>query len=171
MKSLIVSICIVGMIGAIIGITAWSADTGAINATVTARNLSINLTTGGAVAFGTLDLSGVTTTDPSSDIYDLETFNNNGSLAKFQIKSINTTGGSTPWAPGAVAASNVYVLAFTTTTAVTWQILDTVNTYETATSSIEAGVDLNVYLQFQAPSASTEYAQKTVPITVQAVSP
>ena len=170
MKSLTVSICIVGMIGTIIGITAWSATTGTISATVTARNLSINRTSNGTVAFGTLDLSATTTTDPASDIPDTETFNNDGSQAKFNIETANTTGGATPWTPAGTAASNAYVLSFTTTTVVTWQILQSTSA-ETATSTIDAGVSLNIYLRFQAPSASTEYVQKTVPITVTATAP
>lgn len=172
MRFLIVSICILGFVGMVIGITAWSATTGTISATVTARNISINRTSNGTVAFGTLDLSATTTTDPASDIPDTETFNNNGSQAKFNIMTANTTGGSTPWTPAAaVGSSDQYVLAFTTTTVVSWQILQTASTYETASSTVDAGTSLNIYLQFQAPSASTEYVQKTVPITVQATTP
>lgn len=172
MKSLIVSICLVGIIGTIIGITAWSASTAAINATVTARNLSITRTVGdGAIAYGTLDLSATTTTDPSGSINDPETFQNDGSQAKFNIKTGSTTGGSTPWTAGAAAGTNVYVHSFATNTAITWQVLDTNDTYETATSTIDNGASISIYLRFQAPSGSTEFVAKTVPVTIQAATP
>ena len=171
MKSLIISVCVLSLIGTAIGITIWSATTGTISATVTARNLAITRSSDGAIAYGTLDLSAVTTTDPSSDINDTETFQNDGSQAKFNIKTDSTTGGSTPWTAGDTAASNVYVHWFATTTGITWQMLDINNTYETATSTIDNGVSLNIYLKFQAPSGSTEYVQKTVPVTVQAAAP
>lgn len=171
MKFLIVSICILGFVGMVIGITAWSATTGTISATVSARNISINRTSNGTVAFGTLDLSATTTTDPSVVPTDTETFQNNGSQAKFNIQTGATTGGSTSWNAGTSVGTDVYVLGFTTTTVVTWQDLGANDTYETASSTIDAGVSLNIYLRFQAPSASTEYVQKTVPITVQATSP
>ena len=171
MKSLIISVCVLSLIGTAIGITIWGDTTGTISATVTARNLAITRSSDGAIAYGTLDLSATTTTDPSSDINDTETFQNTGSTAKFNIKTGSTTGGSTPWTAAGTAASDVYVHWFATTTAITWQMLDTNDTYETATSTIEAGVSLDVYLKFQAPSGSTEYVQKTVPVTVQAAAP
>ena len=65
MKSLIISVCVLSLIGTAIGITIWSATTGTISATVTARNLAITRSSDGAIAYGTLDLSAVTTTDPS----------------------------------------------------------------------------------------------------------
>lgn len=179
MKFLIVSICLVGMIGTIIGITAWSGTEAVISATVTARNLSINKTQGGTIAYGTLNTSAVTTTDPSSDIYAIQgqatveqIFQNDGSQAKFNIQTETTTGGATPWtAAAAVGVNNEYVHWFATTTAITWQMLQVNETYETASSTVDNGASLNIYLKFQAPSGSSDYAQKTVPVRVQAATP
>lgn len=170
MRSLIISICLVGIIGTTIGITSWALTEGTINATVTARNLAITRTSDGTLTYGTLDLSAVTTTDPTGSINEVQTFQNAGSQAKFNIKTDSTTGGATPWTAGAAVNTDVYVHWFATTTDITWQMLETNNTYETATT-IENGVSLNVYLKFQAPSGSTEYVQKTVPVTVQAATP
>lgn len=171
MKSLIVSICILGVVGMAIGVTVLSGETATISSTVTARNLSINRTSDGTLTYGTLDLSAVTTTDPTGSINEVQTFQNNGSQAKFNIKTDSTTGGSTAWTAGAAVDTDVYVHWFATTTDITWQMLGTNNTYETASSTIDNGVSLNIYLKFQAPSGSTEYVQKTVPVTVQAATP
>jgi hypothetical protein len=169
MKSLIASSCILGMIGLITGMTVWGATTATISATVTARNISINQTSDGSITYGTVNLSESTSTDPAG-INDTETFNNNGSQAKFNIKTSGATGG-TAWTAAATADSDQFVHSFTTTTSPTWQILDTQDTYETASSTVDSGVDLNVYMKIDMPTASTDYVQKTITVTVQAASP
>ncbi len=170
MKSLLASICILGMIGLVTGIEVWAGTTGTITATVTARNISINRTTDGTLTYGTVNLSSSTSTDPAG-INEVQTFNNNGSQAKFSIATAGTTGGATPWTPGASAGSDIFVHSFTTTTVVTWQILNTANTYETASSTVDADASLNVYMKIDMPTASTEYTQKSIVVTVLAETP
>ena len=172
MKSLIVSIYILGLVGMATGISVWSATEGTISATVTGRNLSINRTSDGIIAYGTLNLSATTTTDPSNIPTDTETFNNDGSTARFNIQTSGATGG-TAWSVGATAASDTFVHSFTSTTATgwNWQILQTVDTYETASSSVDATANMNIYMKLDMPTASTDYVQKTITVTVQAAAP
>lgn len=171
MKSLIISICLVGVVGAVIGVTSWASTTATISATVTARNLAISKTAGGTINYGILDLSAVTTTDPSSDINSTQTFQNDGSQAKFSIMTDDTTGTGTHWSPAAtIGVIDEYVHSFATTAAIAWQVLDS-NAYETASSTVDSGASLNIYLRFQAPDESTDFNQKTVPVTIQVANP
>lgn len=173
MKSLIVSICILGLVGLITGITSWAATTGTVTATVTARNSSITISTDGSIAYGTVDLSGSTSTDVGVGgigTVDPETFQNTGSVAQFNIKTSGGTGG-TAWTPGATAGSDIFVHSFTTTTIPieSWQALETVDTYETASSTVDASVSQTFYMKIDMPTASTDYVQKSITVTVQAV--
>ena len=170
MKSFLVSICILGMIGIVMGITIQAATTGTITTTVTAKSVSVTRTDAqGTIAYGTVALSGSTTTDPAGQD-KTTTFQNNGSASeKFSVASSAASGGTGWTITSGTPGSNTFRHSFATTTAVTWQILDTADTYETATSTIDVNASLNVYLKIEMPSAS-DYVQKTITITLLAES-
>lgn len=142
-----------------------SAQTDTVSATVTATSLAISLT-GGTISFGSVALSASTTTVGNG--YQ-QTATNDGSIMKLNVRTSQTTGGSTPWDNQATIATNKYKLEVATTSAsngyMTFQGNDT---YLTASSSMPAGNTEILDFRFTAPSSSTEFVEKTMTITVQA---
>ena len=171
MKFLTASICILGMIGVVIGVTIRAAETGTISATVTARNSCINRTDSeGTIEYGTVNLNSSTSTEPTTGSNQPTTFDNCGSSAQFNIMTDRFSSGvGTDWTPGGGAASNVFVHSFATTSGLTWQALQVEDTYETASSTVSSGADLTVYLKLDMPTASNDYDQKSTTVTLQAV--
>ncbi|MEK7499923.1 MAG: hypothetical protein AAB649_04940, partial [Patescibacteria group bacterium] len=167
MKSFIAIICILGIAGTGVYWEAFGATTGTITATITARSISIvRDAAGGTITYGAVDLSSTTTTDPAGLNDANEKFGNNGSVTeKFSIASSDASGGVgwtiTAGAPG----SNTFRHSFTTTTVVTWQILDITDTYEYASSTVDVAATSTIYMKIETPSAS-DYVQKTITITV-----
>lgn len=155
----------------------WEADTGQpqeytfqVTQFPTAPVVSISVTTNGTVAFGNVNLSAEQDTT-SSGVDDTEVVQNNGNLTEnFNIKTSNATGG-TSWSVGSTAGSDVFVMSFSTNDGGDWEILNTVDTYETLSTGIAVDGSVNLDLKIGLPSATTDYQQKTITLTVQAVAP
>ncbi len=167
-KSLLVSILILGIIGTGVGLEIFGATASTTSATITPRSIAITRSAGdGTLAYGIVDLSSSTTTDPAG-INDVETFRNTGSVAeKFSIQTSTATGGTTWTVTAGAPGVNTYRHSFTTTTVTTWQILDAADTYETASSTVSVSSDVNIYMKIETPSGTSgDYAQKTITITL-----
>ncbi|UZE92895.1 MAG: hypothetical protein IB617_01910 [Candidatus Nealsonbacteria bacterium] len=167
MKSLIATICILGMICIVTGLTVRAADTGTVSCTVTAKSIALTVSDGD-VAYGTVAESGSQDTT-STGVDDTQTVTNTGNIAEqINIKTSGASGGA-PWTVGITAGSDVFVHSFATTTDETWQILDTVNEYETASSSVAVSGTLDIDLKINVPTSSTDNEEKTITVTIQAV--
>lgn len=167
MKSFIAIICALGMICMITGLTVRAADTGTVSCTVTAKSIALTVADGG-VAYGTVAESGNQDTT-SSGVDDTQVATNTGNIAEqINIKTSAASGG-TAWTVGSSAGSDVFVHSFATTTAETWQVLGTVDSYETASSSVAVSGTLDIDLKIEVPTASTDNEEKTITVTVQAV--
>jgi len=131
---------------------------------------SVTITTDGSVAFGTVALSSEQdTTATGTD--DTEVAQNNGTATEnFNIKTSNATGG-TQWSVGASAGSDTCVVSFSTNDGGAWEVLQTVDTYETLATSVSASGNVNVDLKIGTPTLTTDYQEKTITITIQAVIP
>jgi len=132
--------------------------------------ISVILNTDGTVAFGFVSLNGEENT-LASGVDDTEIVKNNGGATEnFNIKTSNATGG-TQWSVGASANEDVCVVSFSTNDGGAWEVLQTVDDYETlATGVLEDGtVDLD--LKIGTPTITTDYNQKSITITIQAVAP
>ncbi len=167
-KFLIVSICILGMVGIAIGITVLAGDQGTITCSVTAKGVSIYRGTDGNVEYGSVSLSSSTSTEPAG-LDDGQTFGNNGSAdEKFNIKSADATGGAgwtlTADSPG----DSTFRHSFSTTTTPTWQILNIAGDYETVSSTVNVDATTTVYLKIEMPTIS-DYIAKSIAVVVQAV--
>lgn len=167
MKSFIAIICILGITGTGVWWEVLGASTATINATITARSISIfRDSLGGTIAYGYVSLNSTTTTDPAGLNDANEKFGNNGSLAeRFSIKSSNAVGGTDWTITGSAPGANTFRHSFATNTDVTWQILDTADTYETASSTVDVNATTTIYMKIETPTAS-DYAQKTITITL-----
>lgn len=132
--------------------------------------VSITLTTDGTVAYGTTALDSEKSTIPSG-LNDTQTAQNNGNITEnFNIKTSNAIGG-TQWTVGGSAGNNVYVHSFSINGGSSWEVLDQADTYETLKTSVAQNGTQNFDLKIHTPTSTTDYQQKTITVTVQAVQP
>lgn len=141
------------------------AQTDTIAATVTATNLAVSVSDG-SIAFGSVALNTATTTAGNSDT---QTATNDGSAAVLNVKSGNATGGTT-WTLGTSPGSDTFKLEVSTTTGSTYMTLQATDTYLTASSTFASLEDQNLDFRFTTPTASTDFVQKSLTVTVQVTS-
>ena len=175
MKALIATICILGMIGMIIGAAVLAAETGPVAATVTVQNISLTVTDG-AVAYGTIAVSTIKDTT-SGGVNDTQVATNNGNVTeKFSIKGANTT--NCVWTLAATADADQYFHKFCTTgtgtsdpcdAGPTWSALTT--NYAVLAASVVVDNTQKFDLQIGVPTSSTCYTEATANVTVQAALP
>ena len=146
--------------------SARAASTATVAATVTATNLAVSVSDG-SIAFGSVALNTATTTAGNSDT---QTVTNDGSTAALNVKSGNATGGTT-WTLGTSAGSNTFKLEVSTTTGSTYMTLQATDTYLTASSSMTSLLTQTLDFRFTTPTASTDFVQKSLTITVQVTTP
>ncbi|PIT96521.1 hypothetical protein COT82_02840 [Candidatus Campbellbacteria bacterium CG10_big_fil_rev_8_21_14_0_10_35_52] len=140
-----------------------AAQTGTIAATVTPTNLAVSITGDSAIAFGSVALSTATTTAGNSDT---QTVNNDGSNAVLNVKSGNASGG-VAWTLGTSIGSNIFKLEVSTTTGSTYMTFQATDTYLTASSTFNSLTSGDLDFQFTTPSASDDFVEKSLTITVQ----
>lgn len=145
--------------------TTHAATSAEVSATVTAQNVSVTLTTDGAVDYGTQSIS--TTTDTTDDgIDDTETVQNNGNVAQdFDIKGANTAS----WTLGSTGGANQYAHKFCTTTcdtSPTWTALTTSD--QALATSVAASGSQSFDLQLIMPTSTASYVEQTLAVTVTA---
>lgn len=139
-----------------------AATTGTVTATVTATNLAVSVTDG-TIAFGSVALNTATTTANNGET---QVVTNDGSTAQMNVKSSDATGG-TQWTLGTSPGSDIFKMEVSTTTGASYMTLQATDTYLTASSSMTSLLSDNVDLQLTTPTASTDFVQKSITITVQ----
>lgn len=197
MKSLIVSICILGMVGVVIGVVVLAA-TDTVNCTVTPGQYAVTLDATDA-AFGTMQLSASSQSTP-----ELITGTGSSSLVeKFLIYATDATyaeaGGeqalcadtgavdTCTWALSAAVGADAYVLAFATSTSLTsgtavgtdpgiaWVALSTSGDKKTLDFGVATSGSQSFELDMRTPSsgpAETAYGkQYSSTLTVEATAP
>ena len=161
MKSLIATICILSLVGMVVGVVAQGADTASVAATVTVQNISVSVTDG-TVAYGTLAVN-TTKSTLAGELADLQTATNDGNVTEsFNIRGTD----SGTWTLGATAASNVYVHKFSTNSGTLWTALPLVN--QTLATGKAVGGTQTFDLQITTPTVSADYIEHSVNVTVQA---
>ena len=158
MKSLIATICILGLVGMVVGVAVQGAGEQSVTATVTVRNISV--TVGPAsIVYGVLAAG--TESAPSAVI----TATNNGNVTEnFNIIGANT---AAPWTLGAIAGSEIYVHKFSTDVSyITWTALTLA--YQSLASAVAPSGTDAFELRITVPTATTNYTQQSAVVTVQA---
>jgi hypothetical protein len=155
---------------------ALASTTATVSATVTPQNISVTVSSG-TVAYGTLDLS-VTKDTTSGGLDNTQQATNAGNVAEdFNITSTNATGG-TGWTLAGTIGSDQFKHSFCTAgsgspdpcdTSPTWNDITTAGGYQALGSNITASGTKRFDLKLSTPSATTDYVQKTITVTVQAV--
>ena len=173
MKSLIATICILGMIGMVLGMTAKAAEEATVAATVMVRLLSVSVTDG-QVAYGTMEQNATKSTIPVTGLNDQQTVTNIGNYTEaFNIKGHN----SANWTLGATAGSDVYVHLFcngsgaTSGPCVNPPTGYTALTADYATFATSTAVNgtATLNLQINTPNPSTVFTQQSVNVTLVAI--
>ncbi len=173
LKFLIASICILGMVGMVVGMEVLATETGTVSATVTVKNISVSVIDG-AVAYGTLVVSA--TKDTTVDgVNNTQTATNDGNVTEtFNIKSANSTG--CVWTLAVAQGSEEYFHKFCNSgtgspdpcdAEPVWTALTA--SYQELATGIAASGTSKFDLQIGVPSSTTCYDQATSEVTIQAI--
>jgi hypothetical protein len=172
MKQFLGMLGILIVTGMIVGVIARAAETAPITATVTAKNISVAITNG-TVAYGTVALSGYSSTTASGGGLNATPprATNDGNVAE----TLNILGSdSAIWTLESTIAEDHYTHKFCNVSdcenTPTWTEIKADATYTTLSSTtVAVGLYQDFDLEIRVPSASTNYTQQSVNLTVQAV--
>ena len=129
---------------------------------------SVTITSSGVIEYGFVDLS--TASSTVSNGYTQTAQNDGNTTEKLNVKSSDATGG-TGWTLASAIGSNIFKHEFSTTTGSVWTVMPDSATYVTAAPSVAQSGTVSFDFRLTVPSASTDYQQKSITITVQAVAP
>ena len=128
---------------------------------------SISITSDGVIEYGFIDLNAASSTVGG----DTQTAENISSFEeKINVRSSNAIGGIS-WLLGSTVASDQYTHEFSTTTGAVWRTMPDNSTYVVADPLVSAGDTLDLDFRITAPSGSSDFLEKSISITVQAVAP
>ena len=158
------------------GSPVFAASTGTVAATVTPQNISVSVSNG-TVAYGTLGLSSSQDTT-SGGVDNTQTATNDGNVNEdFNITSTDATGG-TSWTLGGSIGADQYKHSFCTAgsgspdpcdTSPTWNAITTAGNYQSLSTNVSASGTERFDLKLDTPSSSSDYLQKSITVTIQAV--
>lgn len=129
---------------------------------------SVSITSSGSISYGFVQVG--TASSTVNNGYTQTAQNDGNTTEKLNVKSSDATGGTT-WTLASAIGSNIFKHEFSTTTGSTWTVMPDSATYVTAAPSVAQSGTVNFDFQLTTPSASTDYQQKSITITVQAVAP
>ena len=162
MKSLIATLCTLGVVGMVIGAAVLGASEATITATVTVQNISLSVADG-SIAYGVLP---VNTSKSTCDLNDTQTVTNNGNVAEdFSIKGKN----SENWTLADTAGENQYVHKFATSSCpVTWGGTALTTSYQTMATNVATSSSVTLNLQITTPTVTSSYDPQDVSVMVMA---
>lgn len=129
---------------------------------------SVSITSSGVITYGYVALS--TATSTVNNGYTQTAQNDGNTTEQLNVKSSDATGG-TSWTLASAIGTNQFKHEFSTTTGSTWTTMSTTDTYVTAAPSVAQSGTANFDFRLTTPSSSSDYVQKSITITVQAVAP
>jgi len=129
---------------------------------------SVSITSSGVIEYGFVELSTASSTVGNG--YTQTAENDGNTTEQLNVKSSDASGG-TAWTLASAIGSNIFKHEFSTTTGSTWTVMPDSATYVTAVPSVAVSGTANFDFRLTTPSASADYQQKSITITVQAVAP
>lgn len=130
--------------------------------------ISISITSDGTVSYGII-VAGASKNTTAGGLNDTQTAQNGSTIAEnFNIKTSNATGG-TQWTLGATPGIDIFVHEFSTNGGTGWTTFTTADSYQSLATGVAASGTQNFDLKITVPSSTTDYQQKTITVTVQAV--
>jgi hypothetical protein len=161
MKSLIATLCTLGVVGMVIGVAVWGASEATITATVTVQNISLSVTDG-SIAYGVLPTGYSKST---CDLSDTQTVTNNGNVAEdFSIKGKD----SQNWTLADTAGTDQYVHKFATSSCPWTSGTALTTSYQTMATNIPVNGSVTLNLQITTPTSTNSYTEQDVSVTVMA---
>jgi len=168
MKSLIANVCILGMIGIVIGTGVFANTEAEVAATVMVQNIAVSVSDG-SIDYGTLGQNSTQNTLPGG-ANDMQTATNDGNVTSdIKIKGTN----SNDWTLGATAGDNIYTHHFCnatdndcTTPLTNYTALTT--SYTDLKTDVAASGTVDFHLQINTPNPSSVFTQQNVNVWVQA---
>ena len=161
--ALLVALCLVALVGPAV---VFAADTDAVECTVSATLVAVEITTDGTVTYGTLDLSATKNT-LSGELNDTQTAKNTGTVDEiFKIKSTDATSGGTNWVLAATIDADQFKHEFSIDSTFPGTAMTPKDTYFTLAASIAPNGEQSFDLQITMPSSATDYQQHDITVTV-----
>jgi hypothetical protein len=139
-----------------------------VETNTSAPAVSIAITSSGVISYGYVDLGNSTSTVGNG--YTQVAKNDSAISEIINVKSSNATGG-TGWTLAPSAGSDEFKHEFSTTSGATWATMPDSSTYVLAHPLITTNGEINFDFRLTTPVISTDYEQKSMTITVQAVAP
>jgi len=145
---------------AILGTSAYAADSASVSATVTAQNVSLTVSDG-SISYGTLALGGSKST---IDLTDTQTVTNNGNVTEdFDIKGSNSAGDV--WTiVDADPGTDDYMHAFSINSGSDWTYMS--EDYKALTTSVSPSSTTPLDLRITTPSSTSVFTEQTVSVTI-----
>ncbi|MDO8524570.1 MAG: hypothetical protein Q7R99_03000 [bacterium] len=142
---------------------AWSETR---SFTISAVTASVSITSDGWVEYGVVPLSA---SKDTTQLTDTQTVQNNGSVTeRFNIKTSNATSSGSTWTLGSATGTiNVFTHEFATSSG--WVKFAATDTYQTLVEGVGQDSSKNFDLRVGVPSSVSDYEQKTIYITIQAI--
>jgi hypothetical protein len=130
--------------------------------------ISISIDPDGLVSYGNVPVNSEKDTT-ASGTNETKTITNDGDvMIDLNIKTSHATGG-TQWSVGSAPGSDVFVHSFSVNGGVSWEVLQTADFYEILATNISPGGTVDFDLKIGTPTVTSDYQQKTITVTVQAV--
>lgn len=130
--------------------------------------VSVILNTSGIISYSILNTN---TTKSTSDISQTQTVRNDSPVTEnLNIKTTDAVGG-TQWSLGSSPGSNIFVFEFMAAGDPGYTKFITTGAYQTLVTGITSSSTKDVDLRITTPTSTTDYQQKTITVTVQAVAP
>jgi len=129
---------------------------------------SVEITSSGTISYGFVELGTASSTVGNG--YTQTAHNDGNAAEKLNVKSSDASGG-TSWTLASSIGSNQFKHEFSTTTGSTWTTMPDSATYVTAVPSLSTNGTATFDFRITTPNATSDYQQKSVTITVQAVAP
>lgn len=128
--------------------------------------VSVTVTSDGMVEYGA-----VASSRSTLDLGDTQSVQNDGTLtANLNIKTSNAIGGI-PWVVGLAPGSDVYMHEYSANGGGAWTLFSSADTYQTLTIGLAPGNSQNFDLRLTVPTTTSDTIQKSLSITIQAVTP
>lgn len=158
-----------------VAVGAGAATESSVTATVTAQNISVSVSDG-SVVYGTLAVNTSKDTTPTG-VHNTQVATNDGNITEsLNIKGANSTSAGAGWTLADSAGSEQYKHEFCTSGAGSSDPCDTTPSYTVLTTdyqslatSVGTSGTQRFDLQITTPTATTDFNEQTVTVTVQAV--
>lgn len=166
MKSLIATICVLGLVGMVVGVAVKAGTTAPLTATVTPKLITVSVSPGN-FNYGILDLNTTKSTLDLSPVRTQTATNGSNVEVRLNIMSSDAVGGTNWVLAATTGVLDQFVHKFKGgDVGEVWTQLPVDHSYATLDAKPAAG-SVAFDLQITTPTATTDSASKAITVTVQ----